>query len=145
MATKNKLTLDFPMFETLKKQLNEAGGNTLTTAVENALTTSASYIDSQLKAAIAPHRRTGTVEQSLDTHPNKVEWSGTNASIQVGFNLDDGGIPSIFLMYGTKVHGQPHVQPDKKLYDAVYGSKNKRQVQKIQEEAFMSVAKKVIG
>jgi hypothetical protein len=48
-------------------------------------------------------------------------------------------------MYGTKVHGQPHVQPDKKLYDAVYGSKNKRQVQKIQEEAFMSVAKKVIG
>ena len=90
------------------------------------MTTSASYVDSQLKAAIAPHRRTGTVEQSLDTHPNKVEWSGTNASIQVGFNLDDGGIPSIFLMYGTKVHGQPHVQPDKKLYDAVYGSKNKK-------------------
>ena len=144
MATKNKLTLDFPMFETLKKQLNEAGGNTLTTAVENALTTSASYIDSQLKAAIAPHRRTGTVEQSLDTHPNQVEWFGSNASVQVGFNLSDGGLPSLFLMYGTKVHGQPHVKPDKKLYNAVYGSRVKNQVHKIQEEAFLSIVSKVM-
>lgn len=144
MATKNKLTLDFPMFETLKTQLDKAGGNTLKTAVDNALKTSASYVDSQLKVAIAPHKKTGTVEKSLDTHPNQVEWFGSNASVQVGFNLSDGGLPSLFLMYGTKVHGQPHVKPDKKLYNAVYGSRVKNQVKKIQEEAFLSIVSKVM-
>lgn len=144
MATKNKLTLDFPMFETLKTQLDKAGGNALKTAVDNALKTSASYVDSQLKAAIAPHKKTGQVEASLDTHPNQVEWFGSNASVQVGFNLSDGGLPSLFLMYGTKVHGQPHVKPDKKLYNAVYGSRVKNQVRKIQEEAFLSIVSKVM-
>ena len=144
MATKNKLTLDFPMFDTLKKQLNEAGGNALTTAVEDALKASAAFADTQIKAAIAPHRKTGKVEESLDNHPDQVEWYGTSASIPVGFDLKDGGLPSLFLMYGTKVHGQPHVAPDRKLYDAIYGSKVKKQIQKIQGEAFLSVVKKVI-
>lgn len=144
MATKNKLTLDFPMFDTLKKQLNEAGGNALTAAVEDALKASAAFADTQMKAAIAPHRKTGKVEESLDNHPDQVEWYGTSASIPVGFDLKDGGLPSLFLMYGTKVHGQPHVKPDRKLYDAIYGSKVKKQIQKIQEEAFLSVVKKVI-
>ena len=144
MATKNKLTLDFPMFDTLKKQLNEAGGNALTAAVEDALKASAAFADTQMKAAIAPHRKTGKVEESLDNHPDQVKWYGTSASIPVGFDLKDGGLPSLFLMYGTKVHGQPHVKPDRKLYDAIYGSKVKKQIQKIQEEAFLSVVKKVI-
>lgn len=144
MATKNKLTLDFPMFDTLKTQLDKAGGNALKTAVDNALKTSNSYVEAQLKAAIAPHHRYGTVEESLDARPDQVEWYGTSASIPVGFDLKDGGLPSLFLMYGTKVHGQPHVEPDRKLYDAIYGSKVKKQIQKIQEEAFLSVVKKVI-
>lgn len=144
MATKNKLTLDFPMFDTLKTQLDKAGGNALKTAVDNALKTSNSYVEAQLKAAIAPHHRYGTVEESLDTRPDQVEWFGSSASIQVGFNLNEGGLPSLFIMYGTKVHGQPHVKPDKKLYNAIYGSRVKNQVKKIQEEAFLSIVREVI-
>lgn len=140
---KNKLSLDFPMFDHLKKQLEKVGGNALTTAVDKALTESARFTDKELEKAIAPHRKTGRTEKSLEGD-SRTEWSGTTASIDVGFDISDGGLPSIFLMYGTKVHGQPHVAPDRKLYDAIYGSKVKKQIQKIQEEAFFSIASEVI-
>ena len=145
MATKNRLSLDFPMFDHLKEQLEKAGGNALKTAVDKALRESVEYTDKELMNAMAPHRKTGTVEKSLDSKPDWVMWSGTMASMEVGFNLYDGGLPSLFLMYGTKVHGQPHVEPDRKLYNALYGSKVKRQIQKIQENAFRSIAEQVIS
>lgn len=140
---KNKLSLDFPMYDHLKQQLEKAGGNALKTAVDKALTESARYTDEELEKAIAPHRKSGRTEKSLEGE-SRPEWSGTNASIDVGFDISNGGLPSIFLMYGTKVHGQPHVKPDKKLYNAVYGSRVKNQVHKIQEEAFFSIVSKVM-
>lgn len=140
---KNKLSIDFPMYDHLRKQLEKVGGNSLTTAVNKALTESARYTDNQLEKAIAPHRRSGRTEDSLE-EDSRPKWSGTNASIDVGFDISNGGLPSIFLMYGTKVHGQPHVQPDRKLYNALYGTKVKREIQKIQEEAFYSIVKEVI-
>lgn len=135
---KNKLSLDFPAYDHLKKQLEKVGGNALQQAVDKALTDSEKYIDRQLKTAIQPHRRSGRTEKSLKDS-NKPEWSGTQASIDVGFDISDGGLASIFLMYGTKMHGQPHVKPDKKLYDALYGSKTKKKIQQIQEEAFYEI------
>lgn len=140
---KNKLSLDFPMYDHLKKQLEKAGGNALKTAVDKALTESARYADAQLEKAIAPHRKTGRTEDSLEGE-SRPKWSGTNASIDVGFDISNGGLPSIFLMYGTKVHGQPHVEPDRKLYNAIYGSKVKNQIKQIQEEAFFSIVREVV-
>ena len=140
---KNKLSLDFPMYDHLKQQLEKAGGNALKTAVDKALTESARYTDAELEKAIAPHRKSGRTEKSLEGE-SRPEWSGTNASIDVGFDISNGGLPSIFLMYGTKVHGQPHVEPDRKLYNAVYGTKVKKEIQKIQEEAFLSIVREVI-
>lgn len=140
---KNKLSLDFPAYDHLKKQLEKAGGNALKTAVDKALTESARYADAQLEKAIAPHRKTGRTEDSLEGE-SRPQWSGTNASIDVGFDISNGGLPSIFLMYGTKVHGQPHVEPDRKLYNAIYGSKVKNTIKQIQEEAFFSIVKEVV-
>lgn len=139
---KNKLSLDFPMFDHLKQQLEKAGGNALKTAVDKALTESARFTDKELEKAIAPHRKTGRTEKSLEGE-SRTEWSGTTASIDVGFDISDGGLPSIFLMYGTKVHGQPHVAPDRKLYNALYGSRVTNQIKKIQEDAFRSITEQV--
>lgn len=139
---KNKLSLDFPMFDHLKQQLEKAGGNALKTAVDKALTESARYTDEELEKAIAPHRKSGRTEKSLEGE-SRPEWSGTNASIDVGFDISNGGLPSIFLMYGTKVHGQPHVEPDRKLYNALYGSRVTNQIKKIQEDAFRSITEQV--
>ena len=60
-----------------------------------------------------------------------VEWNGTVAEIGIGFKISQGGLPSIFLMYGT-----PKIQPDKNLYAAIYGSKTKKEVKTIQEDIF---------
>ena len=109
MAT--KLEFDFPMLKKLQKQLEEIGGNALDVAVDKAITDSHAFVTNQLEDAIAPHQKTGRTERSLDKKADIIK-AGTSYSADVGFHITEGGLPSIFLMYGTKVHGQPHITPD---------------------------------
>lgn len=138
-----KLKLDFPGFDQLKSRLDEIGGKATEKAVESALKKSAAYANDQLASAMIPHNKTNKVIGSL-SHDSEVEWTGTEAFIKVGFNIAEGGLPSIFLMYGTQVYGQPHVTPDRKLYDALYGTATKKQIQKIQEETFFETIKEAM-
>ena len=140
---KNKLTLDFNGFEHIKKQLDAIGGDATTQAVNEALQASQTYIAEQVSAAITPHTLTGKTKKSIvKDHP--VEWTGDVAAVDVGFDIIGGGLPSIFLMYGTKLHGQPHITPDRKLYDAVYGTRTRKAVQQLQEQAFNKVLERVV-
>ena len=138
-----KLKLDFPLYDQLKSRLDEIGGKATEKAVESALKKSADYATDQLASAMIPHNKTNTVSDSL-SRDSQVEWTGTEASIKVGFNIAEGGLPSIFLMYGTQLHGQPHVTPDRRLYDALYGTATKKQIQKIQEETFFGAIKEAM-
>ena len=90
-----------------------------------------------------PHDRTGKTKKSIVTN-SPVVWVGDTAEIGVGFSISGGGLPSIFLMYGTKLFGQPHIQPDKNLYNAVYGAKVRKEIQEIQEQAFNKVLERVV-
>lgn len=56
-----------------------------------------------------------------------VDWSGTTASVGVGWSITDWGLPSVFLMYGT-----PSITPDRNLYNAIFGGKTKQLVQQAQ-------------
>ena len=141
MAT--KLEFDFPMLKKLQKQLEEIGGNALDEAVDKAITDSHAFVTKQLEDAIAPHQKTGRTERSLDKKADIIK-TGTSYSADVGFHITEGGLPSIFLMYGTKVHGQPHISPDKKLYNAIYGTATKKKVQEIQAQAFFEMIEKVM-
>lgn len=134
MARK-RLTLDFPLYDTLKARLDNVGGKTTEKVVETALKKSHDFVTDQLASAMIPHNKTNVVSDSL-SRDSDVQWTGDEASIKVGFDINKGGLPSIFLMYGTQLHGQPHVTPDRKLYDAVYGAATKKQIRKIQEEVF---------
>lgn len=129
---KNKLELNFDGYEIMLKKLKAVNGNAQK-ATESALKASHTHVTRKLQSAIAPHRKTGTTEGSLDQTP-VVKWTGGTATEDVGFHITQGGLPSIFLMYGTEVFGQPHVDPDKELHDAIYGEKTKKEVQKIQRE-----------
>ena len=142
MARK-KLTVEFDGFDTLKKQLDELGGNATERAVEGALIASQEVVAEKTTAAMQNHRRTGDTEKAI-IRDAKVMWSGDTASINVGFDIDNGGLPSIFLMYGTKLHGQPHVTPDKNLYNAIYGTATKNQIRAIQREVFEKVIERVM-
>lgn len=138
-----KLELNFPMLDKLTKQLQEIEGNALDRAVEKALEDSNAFVASQLDAAIKPHHQTGRTENSL-LKDTEVKKNGTEYSANTGFKISDGGLASIFLMYGTKVHGQPHVSPDKKLYNAIFGATTKKKIQEIQAQAFFKMIDEVM-
>lgn len=135
---KNKISIDFPGYELLKKQLDELGGNATMRAIESALKASQQVVAEKVSAAMAPHTMTGRTKKSIVIDA-PVEWTGDQAAVGVGFNIVGGGLPSIFLMYGTKLHGQPHIKPDRNLYNAVYGPQTRKEIMQIQEQAFEKV------
>lgn len=134
MAKKNKLTIDFDGFETLQNRLKAMGGNAKK-AAENALVESHNIITRKVNAAMIPHRESGRTERAIIETP-VIEWTGDTAAVNVGFNIGGGGLASIFLMYGTKLHGQPHIAPDRKLYNAVYGAQTRREIRAAQEAEY---------
>ena len=140
---KNKITIDFDGYEVIKKQLDALGGNATTRAVESALKASQQVVAEQVAAEISPHTETGKTKQSIVTN-SPVEWTGDAAQIGVGFDINGGGLPSIFLMYGTKLHGQPHIEPDRNLYNAVYGAQTRKKIMEIQEQAFYKVLERLV-
>ena len=89
--------------------------------VEKALLESKEYVTEKLQSDMPKHHRTGRTESSIDTD-SKVMWEGSVAYVKVGFNISSGGLASIFLMYGT-----PRMQPDRKLYNDVYGNGNQQE------------------
>lgn len=135
---KNKISIDFPGYELLKKQLDELGGSATMRAIESALKASQQIVAEKVSAAMAPHTMTGRTKKSIVIDA-PVEWTGDQAVVGVGFNIVGGGLPSIFLMYGTKLHGQPHIKPDRNLYNAVYGPQTRKEIMQIQEQAFEKV------
>lgn len=139
----NRISLEFDGFDVLKKQLDELGGEATERAVTDALKASQSVIARNVESAMQTHNRSGAVSRSI-INGSQPGWTGTTAEIGVGFKISDGGLPSIFLMYGTKLHGQPHVKPDRKLYNAVYGKQTIDQIHAIQREAFEKVLERVM-
>ncbi len=136
--SKVKLTVDFKGFEEYAEKLDRLGGD-LRAATEEALKESKELVDEQLHGAMSKHHRTGKTESTI-MDSAQVEWSGSVASVDVGFDIAHGGLASVFLMYGT-----PKQQPDKKLYDAVYGRSTKNKVKKVQEEIFAKAIREKMG
>ena len=140
---KNKITVDFSGFDVLKKQLDAIGGDATKRAIESALKASQQVVAEQVNTVMIPHTRTGKTQRSI-VRNSPVEWTGDTAAIGIGFDISGGGLPSIFLMYGTKLHGQPHIEPDRNLYNAVYGAQTKKKIMEMQEQAFNKVLERVV-
>jgi hypothetical protein len=77
----------------------------------------------------------GRTRQSIDTTQN-VTWQGTTAEISVGFDLKKSGLTSIYLMYGT-----PRMAKVQAIYDAIYGSRVKAEIKRVQKETFDAAIK----
>ena len=127
---RNKLTINFDGFKEMAERLDKIGGD-LKKTTEQALEESAEYMTPNIQAAISPHRLTGQTESSL-VKSMPVKWEGNKASRKVGFNISDGGLASIFLMYGT-----PKMAPDRKLYNSVYGTATRKKIAEIQKKIFI--------
>lgn len=106
--------------------------------VTGALQEAGQLVTEQARAAIQPHRRTGKTEASLIENP-PVEWTGTQAAVNVGFDINNGGLPSIFLMYGT-----PRMKKDTNLYNAFYGAQTQKKIEQIERDALDNAVEKAM-
>ena len=124
-----KLRLEFTGFEEMAERLDKLGGD-LKKTTEKALIETHKLLTPKVEEAFKRHdvKYSHSTMKSLKKDP-KVEWNGSTAEIGVGFKTSEGGFPSIFIMYGT-----PRMQPDKKLYNSIYG--NKKKVKELQEGIF---------
>lgn len=67
----------------------------------------------------------------------RVEWNADTASVSVGFDIKHGGLPSIFLMYGT-----PRMKKMQKLYNAFYSAKTRKEITELQERIFFDAIRR---
>ena len=147
---RNKMEISLQGMDAYIKQLSTVEG-AVKRATENALKKSQELIAQQVTAAIEPHNKTGKTAASI-IRDKPVEWTGSMAKVPVGFDIGetDGKkkndrLASIFLMYGTKIHGQPHEKPDRNLYNAIYGKATKAKIKELQEQAFKTAIEEVFG
>lgn len=140
---KNKIGLQFSGFEETIAQFIKLEGD-VKKVTEDALIESQAIVAENARNAMSKHHRTGRTEESIVTD-KKVEWSGLTASIGVGFDISNGGLASIFLMYGTKVYGTPRTPKDMAVYNAVYGKNTQKQVGEAQANIFYAAIAERMG
>lgn len=135
---KNKIGLEFTGFEELIERLDASGGD-VKEAVNKSLEVANKTISKKLSEDMKKHHQTGDTEKSIIANA-QVEWEGLTASIGVGFDIKNKGLPSIFLMYGT-----PRSKPDKRIYNDIYGSKTRKEIAQKQEKIFLDMIAKKLG
>lgn len=138
MAKKSKLSLEFQGIAEMAEKLEKLEGD-LKAVTAKALEESHAYVTPKLHDAMRKHRRTGNTEASIVDNAD-VKWAGNVASIGVGFDLQNGGLPSVFLMYGT-----PKIKKDTTLYNAIYGTKTKKELQEMQTKVFVDAIEERMG
>lgn len=133
--------LDFAGFNEMRERLNRLQADTKAVC-EEALVKTKELVTKKAEAAMAKPNlpaggkySTGDTVGSLDL-TSTVTWNGTEGSIKVGFNIKKGGLPSVFLMYGTPK--MPKVQA---LYDAFYGEETLGEIAALQKEVFDNALK----
>lgn len=130
-------------FSEILKKLTDLEGN-VRKVTEKALEESYEIVTKKAEAAMAPSYlpakgkySTGQTLGALK-RDQAVMWQGDTAYIRVGFDLREGGLVSLFLMYGT-----PRMAPDKALYNAFYSAKTKKEVTEAQENVFFDAIRRL--
>ena len=133
-----RLKLEFEGFTEVASRLKRLEGD-VKNVTERALKESRNLVTPNLHKDMTKHRRTGKTEASIASN-EPVKWIGSQASIHVGFNIKEGGLPSIFLMYGT-----PRIKKDTKLYNDIFGTSTQNKIKKLQEDIFYEEIRKLGG
>lgn len=132
----SKMSLDFDGFSEIVKRFEKLDAD-IKPVVEKALTETHRIVTEKAQFAVQKPNlpaqgafSSGATERSLVTHPT-IDWNGPTASVSVGFDISHGGLPTIFMMYGT-----PSCMKNQLLYDAIYGDQTIGEVRRVQKEIF---------
>lgn len=145
MSRKIFISLENNIFAEYAERLDKLGGD-IQEVVDQILQNAHSMVTDDVERAMQKHNKSGDTSRSI-LRDSKVEWSGTVASINVGFDISNGGLPSIFLMYGTPKHepGHPGTDADQALYDAIYGKQQAKRMQEMYTKTMERAIKKRMG
>ena len=118
---RRKNGFDTTALEKYGERLEAAGGSAaVKRAVEGGMRSTKQQVNTRVTAAMSPGNLPAGGKYSTGAtmgHLNKemaVNWEGNMARLKLGFNLQDDGLVSIFLMYGT-----PHHAPAAGLREAL--------------------------
>lgn len=145
MAKKNRIGLQFKGWEQYMDKLDKLGGTQLMkTGVKKALVASKDYVNPLIeekmrKLPAKGKYSTGDTLASLDKTED-IDWHVLTGTIKIGFDFQQSGPKSIFLMYGT-----PRMKPVSGLKTAIYGAKTKKQIAEIQQRALDELIEEVMG
>lgn len=134
----NKTYIEFEGFDEAIARLNKLGANVKNIS-EKALKKTHSIITEKADEAIIPHNETHQTEKSLRREA-EIEWVGNVASVKTGFSISEGGLASIFLMYGT-----PRMKKDQKLYNAFWSKSTQNEIMEAQKEIFYDEIRRLNG
>ena len=134
-----KFGLQFSGWREMMENLDKLSHFGVLEGTKKALIETHKVVTPKLEAEIRKHHLTGDTEASLVKTP-QINVEGNLVSIDVGFDLDKGGLPSIWLMHGT-----PRQAPDKALYEALYGRKTSGEIRHAQYHAVKEVIDKYLG
>lgn len=136
--SRNRIGLEFEGFEDIVAQLDSLEGD-VKKATEESLKVANQIVAERLTPIMEKHKQTGRTLGSIrDNYP--IEWEGLTALTKVGFDFAEGGLTSIFLMYGT-----PTMRPVQGLKNAVYGRKTKNMIAEEQKKIFSEAIHKRMG
>ena len=128
--SKNSMKLDISGFSSLLERIQKANGDIDQAAIK-ALEEGAKPFVADLKTAIKKHRLTGETEKSLNDSTQVIR-EGNRLTLKLGFNLSKGGLPALFLEYGT-----PRMKPDPFIQTAI--KRNQAKARKIQKEVLEKI------
>lgn len=126
---KKKFTLSFEGLEEYIQKL-ESLGEDIKPVVNDCLEATHVLVTKQAHESMVIHQRSGRTKRSIKDNV-EVNWEGHIASVGVGFDIGNGGLASVFLMYGT-----PRMKKDTKVYNAIYGAATRKKVAELQKEIF---------
>ena len=152
-----KVGIEFEGFAKIEASLEKLGAN-VRQATEEALVETQRIQAEACKIAAAPYKRgngglkgyaTGAMYDSI-CEDKTVEWSGTQAAIETGFDYrKPGGKHSIYVQNGTprrkSVNGKPNpMEADAKIFQAVKGVKIREDIAKAQQRVFEEYQRKAM-
>ena len=127
--------------DTLLKAIEKMNKD-LKVVTEKALKASKQYVTQKLIQDTVkpnyPHEGKysgGDFAKSIDRN-YIVNWQGTTADINVGYDFNKSGMLSIYLLNGVKARG---IKPANKLHDDIYSPRTHKKILEIQEETILKI------
>lgn len=135
-SSSRKNGIEFAGFDKVLSKLNALNADTKSIADE-ALKKTFEIVTEKAEIGMLPQNlpaggkySTDETERSLRKDA-QIKWSGSEGSVEVGFDISKGGLASIFLMYGT-----PRMVKDQTLYDAFFSEQTEGEILNAQKQIF---------